>query len=178
MTFTLPDVALGAVVAALVAAFVSLAGLIISKEQKTSEFRQAWIDALRGESALLVAQFLKHSDARAFGGHPTSEQPAAAALSYRASAAAVRLRLNVEELPSKEVFKRLDDMDRLIATGDFDQLKSADAADGFVASVQPILKTEWDRVKRGEFWFRSAKLAFGLLIAAAISLLIASYLRH
>ena len=45
----IPSVAVGAVVAALIAGTVSLLGLIISKEQKTSEFRQAWIDALRND---------------------------------------------------------------------------------------------------------------------------------
>ena len=50
----IPDVAIGAVVAALIAAIVSLLGLIISKEQKTSEFRQAWIDALRSDLTHLI----------------------------------------------------------------------------------------------------------------------------
>lgn len=43
------DLSVGAVGAAMIAAFVSFLGLIIGKEQKTSEFRQAWIDALRSE---------------------------------------------------------------------------------------------------------------------------------
>jgi hypothetical protein len=46
------------VIAAMIAGFVALAGsavtyigLLISKESKTSEFRQEWIDALRNDIA-------------------------------------------------------------------------------------------------------------------------------
>ena len=40
--------------AAFFAGVVSMVGLIIAKEQRVSDFRQAWIDALRGEIALLI----------------------------------------------------------------------------------------------------------------------------
>ena len=50
--------ALGAITAALITGFLSLLGLIISKEQKTSEFRQQWIDALRQE----LAEFLGYAE--------------------------------------------------------------------------------------------------------------------
>jgi hypothetical protein len=51
-----PDAAIGATVAALIAGTVSLLGLIISKEQKTSEFRHAWIDALRSDLTAFLTQ--------------------------------------------------------------------------------------------------------------------------
>ena len=51
----IPDVAIGAVTAALIGAIISLVGLIVAKESKVSEFRQSWIDALRSElSAFLT----------------------------------------------------------------------------------------------------------------------------
>ena len=50
----LPDVAIGTMIAAFIAGLVSLLSLIISKEQKVSEFRQAWIDALRAEISSLT----------------------------------------------------------------------------------------------------------------------------
>jgi len=58
-----PDAAIGAVVAALIAGIVSLLGLIISKEQKTSEFRQAWIDALRCDLTAFLTQINAIHDA-------------------------------------------------------------------------------------------------------------------
>ena len=163
MPWPFPDAALGAagaIIASMVAAFVALAGLIVSKEQKTSEFRQAWIDALRADSTSAVAQFIVYSEGRAFGGHPVAERSATALVAYRAAETAVRLRLNVKEDASQLTFSRLDQMNQLIAVGDFDGTKVVARTADFIASVQPILKTEWERVKRGEFWFRAARVAF------------------
>src|SRR5271166_3862254 len=50
----LPKESAGAIVAALIAGLISLLGLIISKEQKVSDFRQAWIDALRDDIAVVI----------------------------------------------------------------------------------------------------------------------------
>lgn len=47
-------VAFGAVVAALITGIFSFVSLINTKEQKTSEFRQLWIDGLRDDSAKLL----------------------------------------------------------------------------------------------------------------------------
>ena len=46
---------------ALITAFVSLVGLIISKENKTSEFRQTWIDELRKDVAEYIAMSAEHA---------------------------------------------------------------------------------------------------------------------
>lgn len=43
-------------IVALIAVFVSFIGLIISKEQKISEFRQAWINTLRDDIAKFLGQ--------------------------------------------------------------------------------------------------------------------------
>lgn len=59
----IPDAAVGAVTAALIAGIISLLGLIISKEQKTSEFRQAWIDALRADLTAYLTQVNAINDA-------------------------------------------------------------------------------------------------------------------
>ena len=47
--------AVGAVVAALVGGAFSFVSLTLNKEQKTSEFRQAWIDGLREDLATFFA---------------------------------------------------------------------------------------------------------------------------
>jgi len=52
--FGLPIELAGTIVAAVIAAIISLLGLIISKENKVSEFRQAWIDSLREEIAAVI----------------------------------------------------------------------------------------------------------------------------
>jgi hypothetical protein len=51
----LADGATGAILAPLIAGLISLLGLIISKEHKISDYRQAWIDALRADIAALIA---------------------------------------------------------------------------------------------------------------------------
>jgi hypothetical protein len=54
----IPDVALGAVIAAFLTALVTALGLVITKENKTSEFRQAWIDALRADFATYASHII------------------------------------------------------------------------------------------------------------------------
>jgi hypothetical protein len=52
----IPPLALGVIIAAVITGFISFAGLILAKEQKTSEFRQSWIDSLREEMSEYLAQ--------------------------------------------------------------------------------------------------------------------------
>lgn len=49
-------VATGAVIAAFITGFFSFVNLIISKEQKISEFRQQWIDCLRDDISEFTSQ--------------------------------------------------------------------------------------------------------------------------
>jgi hypothetical protein len=48
-------IAIGAIAAALIAGLIFLLSLVISKEQKISDFRQEWINSLRSEIAALIA---------------------------------------------------------------------------------------------------------------------------
>lgn len=55
MTFlVVPDAAIGAIAAASIAGLLAFLSLIIAKENKTSEFRQAWIDSLRLDLSKLI----------------------------------------------------------------------------------------------------------------------------
>ena len=56
----------GVILAALIGGFFSLISLIISKEQKTSEFRQQWIDSLRQEISDHIAASTTLSAMRQF----------------------------------------------------------------------------------------------------------------
>src|SRR2546430_15387357 len=51
--------AIGAIAAAIIAGAISFVVTVLSKEQKTSEFRQAWIDALRND----LSEFISTIDA-------------------------------------------------------------------------------------------------------------------
>ena len=50
----LPDAAVGSIIAAAIAGLVVFVSTVLTKEQKTSEFRQAWIDELRKD----ISQFI------------------------------------------------------------------------------------------------------------------------
>ena len=56
--FEIPDKAwlpAGAVIAAFITGLISLVNMLIAKDQKITEFRQAWIDSLRAEVAKFIA---------------------------------------------------------------------------------------------------------------------------
>lgn len=50
------EITIGAIGAAVITGLLSLVGLIISKENKTSEFRQQWIDGFREEISDLIGR--------------------------------------------------------------------------------------------------------------------------
>ena len=98
-------VASAAIIAAFIGGLFSLIGLIISKEQKTSEFRQAWIDALRSELSSLICH------ANCIHGGLVSSQPwenmKSDFLGINEAAANIRLRLNPDEDESEKVLEKI-----------------------------------------------------------------------
>ncbi|WP_226660885.1 hypothetical protein [Alteriqipengyuania lutimaris] len=173
MIVEIPSVAVGAIVAATIGAAVTLLGLIISKESKTSEFRQAWIDGLREEIKSLLVAFNSVADAshRKFDSHDEK-------LNYllplfnelNSSVFAVSLRLNPEEARSK---KLIEDANELVNLARSPGPISPDAIRPLETSLQnsakKLLKYEWKRVKRGEPFFFCLKWgALAALIALAV----------
>lgn len=153
------DLSFGAVGAALIAAVVSIVGLILGKEQKTSEFRQAWIDALRTEIVTFLTQAAAVRDKLGVSYASHDAKVNALGVHYtelnRASHG-IKLRLNADEEPSIEVltaiseFEGLFAQDRRVQTSELDSIESR-----MLAASQNLLKSEWKRVKKGEFayWF-------------------------
>ena len=164
--------AMGAVVAALIAGAFSFVNLTLNKEQKTSEFRQAWIDGLREDLATFFA------GARAMA-RATEEQRTAIArgssnstfpmtgekvsdIRYQAAETRYRiqLHLNPKELEHNELLRL---MQVAIAAqngffkGSGDMASTLTAVDNAAAYAPQILKTEWERVKKGELAFRLAR---------------------
>jgi len=167
----LPEVAVGSVVAALVAGIVSLLGLIISKEQKTSEFRQAWIDGLRSEISLLIAHMNVIFAARQLG-----ESSWAAlrvdAIAINQATAQIKLRLNPREEKSRNLLQHIADLENFLHSPQgmrFEKLNELE--EQLAEDAQALLKAEWDRVRKGEVTFRVAKIS-----AAALVLCLAVFL--
>ena len=168
---------LGPVVAAVITAIIALVGLIISKESKTSEFRQAWIDALRADVAILLAQ------ANQVRRYVASEEPSGADqdLAYKALALAdtalfsIRLRLNPKEAKSQAVLAILDEIEEFSNQEEHPSEQAMLYEARLTSAAKDVLKAEWDRVRRGELTFRFARFlaviavtGFSLLFAYSI----------
>lgn len=168
-------IALGAITAALVAGFFSFLNLIISKEQKVSEFRQEWIDSLRADVAQYIsairyvatanALWSFHSDAEENGQDVQKihwhEHWVALKVPYDNAARAyssIFLRINTNDIDETTKKLNLDFLHKLkevrdaVRNDDYDA--AAEAADELNELVKPILKLEWERVKAGEAGYR------------------------
>lgn len=185
------------VVAALITAAISFVNLTLSKEQKTSEFRQAWIDGLRGDLAIFL------SSARALC--RTMEETRSANTSDKdiqdfkfskekigdmRSAVAdafyrIKLRLNKNESEHQKLQQLLESAINIqnsinIEKGK-DYTKALDAIEQAAIYSQDVLKSEWERVKQGEKPFQNAKnqiigalkIFFAIFIAIPLFALVA-----
>lgn len=175
MAQTLPTesiAAIATIIAALIAAAISFVNLTLTKEQKTSEFRQAWIDALRQDLAAFFAtarafaranQELQHFGTGAQGGAPLSfTEQKISDLRYQIAETRYRiqLRLNSKEPEHVELLRLMQSamdkqQDALANTkSTVEVLQAVERAAEFSTK---ILKKEWERVKQGELPFRVAR---------------------
>jgi DNA mismatch repair ATPase MutS len=169
----IPLAPIATVVAALIAALISFVNLTLSKEQKTSEFRQAWIDGLREELATLFSSARalcrtmqearspnsKAEDVRDF--RFGSEQIGKIRLAGADSLYRVKLRLNKNETEHKELLRLLevavDTQNKINIEKGGDYTPALDAIERAASYSQDILKNEWERVKSGERSFQVTK---------------------
>jgi hypothetical protein len=176
MILSLPDVALGAIGASIVAATISLVGLTVTKEQKISELRQAWIDSLRSELSELIAH--------AHGIHGASSAQFTTRIELWKAvkenfeginrvSASIELRLNPAEATSQTILACVKELEVLIASDapiNFVAMQAIERR--LVSASQSFLKDEWKRVKRGEPTYRFAKLLSWVGLAALIGTLL------
>lgn len=191
MAQTLPTesiAAIATIIAALIAAAISFVNLTLTKEQKTSEFRQAWIDALRQDLATFFAtartfaranQELQHFGVGAQGGAPLSfTEQKISDLRYQIAETRYRiqLRLNPKEPDHVELLRLM----QAAIEKQQSALSTPNATDVVLLAVDraaefapKILKTEWERVKQGELAFRVARNWVAPLTFASSLLLVA-----
>jgi hypothetical protein len=182
--------AIATLVASLIAAAISFVTLTLTKEQKTSEFRQAWIDGLREELAGFLAAARAFARAvevlNTFG--PEYKEKTSLRISdekigdlrYQAAETLCRiqLRLNSNEPEHQELLRLLrraiTEQNAMLSerTGIEETMKAIERA---TECAQPVLKKEWERVKRGELPFRIARNWLAPAIAV-LSLLFIGYL--
>jgi hypothetical protein len=156
---------LGPITAAIIAGSISFIITVLSKDQKTSEFRQAWIDSLREDISELLANFSLTIEvvSRKSKYGATEEEIFEYALSRQNEIAKmhqlsikIRLRLNPNE--HQTILGFLDKLENNNWTPE--KTKEADKLIvSFTTESQSILKKEWSRVKSGETSFRAVKWA-------------------
>ena len=182
----LSGISIGAVGAAFVTALASMLGLIISKESKVSEFRQAWVDALRAEMSTYLTnlEYVR-----------TAFKIERATLEERLSDVGphlnvlnnayfmISLRLNPNEPHARRILECMDEFEALVAAENamenaFDDNAAGDVEKRFLAASKLLLKMEWDRVKKGELTFQIAKIvSFVIIIVLVILGVIAESVR-
>ncbi|WP_439843540.1 hypothetical protein [Aeromonas dhakensis] len=153
---------LGPIVAAIIAGGISFIITVLSKDQKTSEFRQSWIDSFREEisellamiHAILVIVEQKKKDRESperFKEFLYSKQDYFVKINSLVTR--IELRLNpTEHLNFIDMLKKLESNSNDISYDDSKKL-----IDEIVIESQGILRKEWARVKSGELSFRFIK---------------------
>jgi hypothetical protein len=164
--------AIATVIAALIAAAMSFVNLTLNKEQKTSEFRQAWIDGLRQDLAAFFAcarAFARATqELKVFGkgskeGAPlamTEQQIGDIRYQVAENRYRIQLRLNPSEAKHQELLSLMQvalDAQNSMLAGEGDTSSILEAVEKAAALSTQVLKSEWERVKRGELAFRVAR---------------------
>lgn len=156
-------------VAGVLAAFVALMTIIITKEQKVSEFRQAWINAFRDDlaeaiSAASTLTIILQEDLPEERGEKYKEWAR-----FTASLSRIELRLNMSEDPHRKIEQCIRRAESVVRAMEFAPENYVPAewitlqSDVVVAS-QTLLKIEWDRVKAGEPLYRLTRYALAGIV--------------
>lgn len=171
----LPEAAIGAIAAALIAGIVSLLGLTISKDQKTSEFRQAWIDALRADLSAYLVRINAIQDAVKVKYESHASKLASVHPHYillNASTFNIFLRVNPKENRTKELLRCMNKFHSLMQDeSEMIPSKIRPIEMEMLAASQNLLKAEWRRVKLGEWTYRVWKIAALILILSSLVLI-------
>ena len=165
----LADSTLITALVAMLAAIVSMLGLVISKEVKVSEFRQAWIDSLREEIASLIAYaYAAETAFRLAQNEPDAQKkwdlchPTYRPLNEMI--ARIKLRLNPKE--SDQILDALDRLETALNPGGSPPKPGVISAidSTLIMETQKVLKGAWLVVREGERFYRGARVGAITLI--------------
>lgn len=147
--------------------------MTLSKEQKTSEFRQAWIDGLRDDLATFLSSARALCRTMQEARSPNSndedvksfrfgnDQVGKMRLDGADALYRVKLRLNKNEAEHQELLRQLvaatTVQNRINIEKGYDYTEALEAIERASDYSQDILKNEWERVKKGERSFQIAK---------------------
>lgn len=186
----------GPIVAAMIAGFIAFIGMIITKENKVSEFRQAWVNEFREEIAYLIEAYKRWVDNEIFYGihlgsilHTPKEE---SAIKYNGERTVlleeiarqskgeierfkgrIKLRLNSDPSRRKPPEDKLEELlEKILETKDLQ--KSKILSNDIYYNSSLILSTEWKVVKSGEKSYVNSK-KFILILATIAGLVAALY---
>lgn len=163
--------ALATLVAAFLVFLYSFVNMLVSKDQKTTEFRQAWIDSLREEVAILVAKFgylttqaeRLRTDHDHSGGKKEYLEKYGPDISEMASCfhkIQLRIKFNAKDKNELALSSKLIEIEAYAQYEDMNSEETAKKSDELIGIAQKLLKKEWERVKRGERSFYLSKIIF------------------
>ncbi|MBU7439675.1 hypothetical protein [Paraburkholderia fungorum] len=175
----LPDAAVGSIIAAAIAGIVVFVSTVLTKEQKTSEFRQTWIDELRKD----VSEFISGTTEvtalmREKAGDKNAQLEFASEnfeLIQQLQSVEHRIVLRLNPIEHERLLRLVTnfraDMKSAYAGGN--RLKDEEnLTKELLDSTKAVLRSEWKRVKRGEPTFRCVKwIAVGLAAIMSVWLL-------
>ncbi|MBO6867037.1 MAG: hypothetical protein JJ877_08330 [Thalassococcus sp.] len=168
----LSGITVGAIGAAIVAGFISLIGMIIGKEQKVSEFRQAWINDLRqclSDYLVSVNAICDLTRLKNAGRAIDDAQLVENLKELNKANHGIILRINSEEDVSKALISAMEEFDILAASKNKfhpDEIKKVE--EKYISGAKSLLKYEWRRVKKGEPIFYLTKYAAFVALAILV----------
>ena len=170
------EISIGAVGAALITGAVSLVGLVLGKEAKVSEFRQAWIDELRKCLVLYLVSINSISDILRSGrkGDYADQSLLENYRNLNSANHGIKLRVNDSEEPSKKLLAAMEEFEEIALSNSGltpEKIKKIEA--DFNEAAKELLRFEWKRVKKGEpayIWARRGAAFIVVAILAALAL--------
>ena len=143
--------ALIAATAALVTAAVAFSGFLITKDLKTTEFRQAWINDQRADLAILIAE------AQSIVRLSQEQQSAASLRAFDEAAVRIALRENPTKKEWEQPLGLIADLRAVLAKGTATLASAQRLVTDVTSEAQGLLKIEWDRVRAGEETYQKAR---------------------
>lgn len=142
----------GVIVAAAITGTIAFIGMVVTKESKISEFRQAWIDSLREDVVSFITSWRGYLDSKKDGtdlGDDGSKIKFEHSIEFRKCAYRIKLRLNASQEKRSEHERKLYLlMDEVLTNQDI-RTSEETIADVSLTTAE-VLKEEWERVKSGE----------------------------
>ena len=156
----------GAITAALIAGFIAFIGMIITKENKTSEFRQEWIISLRENLAKLYKLYGTYNSDD--GTNPNKRKVTEDELNEVIATIKLHLNHGNPSVHEKNLHTAIHNLNMNTTLG---KQSLIPLFDELTEHSHLVLKEEWKRVKKGEDAYCKIKDFLFYIISFCISLL-------